>query len=1213
MKTLPGILPVLMIAIVRLYLLIMTILISSSDISYGLPERDCTTNVTVNVNLSCNQVKPGNAYIMLSRHNPGTPPPQYDSVYILVSDSTGILHFNNLCNGIYDLTANDFGYDLYQQSNISITGDTVISLTISQIMAPPPATPGLLLNNQTLLARWSKPHFSVPLLAESWDSGNFVTNLWIRSGSANVNWVVDTFGFPLTSAEFNGYPWQSNYDGYLTSKPFTGLHSPGLTLSYDIYLNNYDVANVNTLAVELWNGTTWTVLKTYTNQGGNIVWTHQHLDMSSVTNTAFQVRFHAAGTNSVSIKNWNLDNIMITANSSGENEPCLSGYKFYLDNTLIAWPQDTFYTISPGKVVYGNNFTACVVAVYDSGISGKTCVTFASRFLCPVTNVNVVAVTNAAYLTWTKPQCLPGQNMCFTYDDGTMENGVSSDPGTIMWYGNKFIIDPTYSGVIKSFDLLWWNNPSATNQNFRIEVFNMAGVLLGSSQAFQVPIPAPSTFMTVTLTNEIPFSGRFYGMVKWNHFVGVTHWLGEDENGPYVNSGVGYYYNGQIFRDMAELGQGEVFTERCCAFINNENKLVMLGSGSTEVLPQSHSDIQSVSFPAVTQGVGIDSHDYSIMTGDSQSSGTGLIGYNVYQDNVFHHFVPGEDSLRCYCFNVNPGLHCFDVTAKYDLSAFGFPGTFGESLNENPGPACADWVGCCILPFLEPWNGGSLGYQNWINGSNWVYDPGNGNPAPTAKFKSQPVIMNYNSSLKTPTLDLTAWTCGTIWLDFDYKLEDLDANGTEKMDIEVYWKNTWHLVKELANTGSVNWTKMHLDISVVEGQQFGVRFRSNGVNTLHILSWYFDNIKVYGICANPVDLKETHMHDTVNLTWSPPQCGPAGQLMCFAFDDGKMENSLAISPGIDAWLGNLFSVSVLVSGNIHSFDLLWSHNPVATSQDFHIDVFSPAGVLMGSSQTFRVPIPPPDTFMTVTLARDIPFSGPFYGMIHWNNFNGPTDFLGLDQNGPNASYNLAYYYDGMAFTHMSAVSGNGIPGVFTERMCALTYGADKAPDSSVMIGYNIFRYDSLAGGVVNFHKLNNTFLTTPAYQDTVRLDTNRTGFYRYFVTAMFNNSVTNMWLCESPGSDTIGVLFPLPGGVEETSGGSILIFPNPANDVVSIKSDFSINRIEILNFAGQQVYSETISDRKLIRINTSSLESGIYIIKITTAKGVRTAKIILIR
>jgi len=335
--------------------------------------------------------------------------------------------------------------------------------------------------------------------------------------------------------------------------------------------------------------------------------------------------------------------------------------------------------------------------------------------------------------------------------------------------------------------------------------------------------------------------------------------------------------------------------------------------------------------------------------------------------------------------------------------------------------------------------------------------------------------------------------------------------------------------------------------------------------------------------------------------------------MCFIYDDGNPESGWAISPGLTAWLGNLFPVGDSVTGNIHSFDILWNTNPVATSQDFRIDVFSQAGILLGTSQTFQVPIPPPATFITVTLAEDIPFSGPFYGMIRWNNFSGPTSFLGFDQDLPNAAQNLAYYYDGETFTHISVEAGDGIPGIFTERACAYTFGAEKRPEANQLMGYDLFRYDSTRSGIVDFRKINTTVILVASYSDYIGPDTMQYGFYKYFVTAVFNNSVTNAFLCESPGSDTIGVRYPQIGGIEEIAEGSVLLYPNPANDAVYIRSDYNITGIEILNFTGQTVYSENNLNRKLERINVSHLESGMYLVKVFTFKGIRTVKITVVR
>jgi hypothetical protein len=121
------------------------------------------------------------------------------------------------------------------------------------------------------------------------------------------------------------------------------------------------------------------------------------------------------------------------------------------------------------------------------------------------------------------------------------------------------------------------------------------------------------------------------------------------------------------------------------------------------------------------------------------------------------------------------------------------------------------------------------------------------------------------------------------------------------------------------------------------------------------------------------------------------------------------------------------------------------------------------------------------------------------------------------------------------------------------------------------------------------------------------------GFYKYFVTALFNNSVTNVFLCESPGSDTIGIRYPQIGGVEELPEGSVLLYPNPANDAVNVRSDFNIIRIEILNLIGLTVYNKNSINRKLVRINVSYLEAGVYVVKVTTSKGIRMVKTTVVR
>jgi hypothetical protein len=82
-----------------------------------------------------------------------------------------------------------------------------------------------------------------------------------------------------------------------------------------------------------------------------------------------------------------------------------------------------------------------------------------------------------------------------------------------------------------------------------------------------------------------------------------------------------------------------------------------------------------------------------------------------------------------------------------------------------------------------------------------------------------------------------------------------------------------------------------------------------------------------------------------------------------------------------------------------------------------------------------------------------------------------------------------------------------------------------------------------------------------------------------------------------------------PVGVPEKGPQAIKVYPNPASDVVNVKSDFNIKSIEVLSFIGQTVYTENNLNTKLVQFNVSSLGSGVYFVKLNTNEGIKTTKI----
>lgn len=81
-------------------------------------------------------------------------------------------------------------------------------------------------------------------------------------------------------------------------------------------------------------------------------------------------------------------------------------------------------------------------------------------------------------------------------------------------------------------------------------------------------------------------------------------------------------------------------------------------------------------------------------------------------------------------------------------------------------------------------------------------------------------------------------------------------------------------------------------------------------------------------------------------------------------------------------------------------------------------------------------------------------------------------------------------------------------------------------------------------------------------------------------------------------------------GIEEKGKAVINIFPNPVNDVLFIESTDNIEEICIFNALGQTIYNSNVNDINFT-INTSDLNEGIYFIKLKTADGYTTRKVLV--
>ena len=108
------------------------------------------------------------------------------------------------------------------------------------------------------------------------------------------------------------------------------------------------------------------------------------------------------------------------------------------------------------------------------------------------------------------------------------------------------------------------------------------------------------------------------------------------------------------------------------------------------------------------------------------------------------------------------------------------------------------------------------------------------------------------------------------------------------------------------------------------------------------------------------------------------------------------------------------------------------------------------------------------------------------------------------------------------------------------------------------------------------------------------------GLHTYYVTATYDEG-------ESDPSNEATILL---SGVDEIGLDEMNVFPNPVNDILNIRADYSISRILVVNSKGQIVRDEQSLTSGTHRINISDIPSGIYNIRIETTKGWINRKVV---
>lgn len=137
------------------------------------------------------------------------------------------------------------------------------------------------------------------------------------------------------------------------------------------------------------------------------------------------------------------------------------------------------------------------------------------------------------------------------------------------------------------------------------------------------------------------------------------------------------------------------------------------------------------------------------------------------------------------------------------------------------------------------------------------------------------------------------------------------------------------------------------------------------------------------------------------------------------------------------------------------------------------------------------------------------------------------------------------------------------------------------------LGYNIWRNSQIIESMI----------TDTTFVDEITVN----GGYAYMVTAVYDNG-------ESEPSNTVEVEITGVAVNDVELIDNLRIFPNPSTGILNVKADSKLNKVQLVNLAGQVVYESELQANETV-INTSSIVKGLYMLNITSDKGVVTRKV----
>jgi len=415
-----------------------------------------------------------------------------------------------------------------------------------------------------------------------------------------------------------------------------------------------------------------------------------------------------------------------------------------------------------------------------------------------------------------------------------------------------------------------------------------------------------------------------------------------------------------------------------------------------------------------------------------------------------------------------------------------------------------------------------------------------------------------------------------------------DVQGT---DVKLTWT---------AATGEPTGYKIYngsTELTTVTTTEYVVANLPNGEHTLIVEALFTDDcipvkvsVTVTIKSGNPITNLEGNCgedDELLTLTWDAPGAKGSRDLFWLTYSAETMadQSGIGLTNGGDIMAGARFTATDLADKGVqtgHTINSLQINMATAGVSNVSLKIWeggssvTDAGTLV-VDQPIDISTINDEAWTTIDLTTPWVIDASKELRIGYGATHSAGTFPILFDDGPRVPNKSDLLYAGSWTTLYDALSYN--------RNAAIKAGIESEVILPEVVLYHVYQDDV---------KFGETETTTFTATENIK------GEHEYCIVAEYNTGALSAKECKVIECKDISI---------KDHEMTFSIFPNPANNNITIESTTPFNKVEIVNFLGQTVYSQN-NNGETTNIDVSNLNGGIYFVRIVTETGASVQKFV---